>query len=232
VDQPRVVIRHGLALSNVTKLKRNTAIVTHRTVLNRDACAYTFLTLSSNTQAFICAWFYNCTLLHLWLFNGSNLYCTIFALPNYETKITNICIITNTMYCLSLVCWIITPLHVLGISTAHHQEVECIYVANGTCYTAELTVSGPMAVNSEVLGDQKVPVHLMIQYRKLQVMFKVSPTSLQTFIDTPSWVLEDRVQCSTVHIPTVFCDGHLQIISNTMVSTCMHVMLVVMLFVT
>jgi hypothetical protein len=42
-------------------------------------------------------------------------------------------------------------------------------------------------------------------------MFKVSPASLQTFIDTPNCVLEDRVQYSTVHIPNVFCDGHLQI---------------------
>jgi hypothetical protein len=48
-------------------------------------------------------------------------------------------------------------------------------------------------------------------------MFKVSPASLQTFIDTPNCVLEDRVQYtySTVHIPNVFCDGHLQIINCT-----------------
>jgi hypothetical protein len=52
-----------------------------------------------------------------------------------------------------------------------------------------------------------------LQYRKLQVMFKVSTTSLQTFIDTPNCVLEDRVEYSTVHIPNVFCDGHLRIIS-------------------
>jgi len=38
------------------------------------------------------------------------------------------------------------------------------------------------------------------------------PASLQTFIDTPNCVLEDRVQYSTVHIPIVFCDGHFQII--------------------
>jgi hypothetical protein len=50
-----------------------------------------------------------------------------------------------------------------------------------------------------------------LQYRKLQVMFKVSPASLQTFIDTPNCVLEDRVQNSTVHIPNVFCDGHLKL---------------------
>jgi hypothetical protein len=44
-------------------------------------------------------------------------------------------------------------------------------------------------------------------------MFKLSPASLQTFIYTPNCVLEDRVQYSTVHIPNVFFDGHLQIIS-------------------
>jgi hypothetical protein len=47
----------------------------------------------------------------------------------------------------------------------------------------------------------------------LQAVFKVSPASLQTFIDTPNCVLKDRVQYSTVHIPNVFCDGHLQIIN-------------------
>jgi hypothetical protein len=44
-------------------------------------------------------------------------------------------------------------------------------------------------------------------------MFNVSPASLQTFIDTPNCVLEDRVQYSTVDIPNVFCEGHLQIIN-------------------
>jgi hypothetical protein len=38
---------------------------------------------------------------------------------------------------------------------------------------------------------------------KLQVMFKASTASLQTFIDTQNCVLEDRIQYSTVHIPNV-----------------------------
>jgi predicted amidophosphoribosyltransferase len=38
-------------------------------------------------------------------------------------------------------------------------------------------------------------------------MFKVSPASLQIFIDTPNCVIEDRVQYSTVHIPNVLCDS-------------------------
>jgi hypothetical protein len=52
-----------------------------------------------------------------------------------------------------------------------------------------------------------------LQHRKLQVMFEVSSASPQTFIDTPNCVFEDRVQYSTVRIPNVFCDGHLQIIN-------------------
>jgi len=44
-------------------------------------------------------------------------------------------------------------------------------------------------------------------------MFKVSPASPQTFIDTLNCVLEDCVQYSMVHIPNVFCDGNLQIIN-------------------
>jgi hypothetical protein len=42
-------------------------------------------------------------------------------------------------------------------------------------------------------------------------MFKVSPASLQTFIDTPNCVLEDRIEYSTVHIPNAFYDGHIQV---------------------
>ena len=52
---------------------------------------------------------------------------------------------------------------------------------------------------------KKSPCTWWLQYRKLQVMFKVSPASLQTFVDTPNCVLEDRVQYSTVHLPNVFC---------------------------
>jgi hypothetical protein len=44
-------------------------------------------------------------------------------------------------------------------------------------------------------------------------MFKVSPTSLKTFIDTPKCVLEDHVHYSTVHIPNALCGGQLQIIN-------------------
>jgi hypothetical protein len=44
-------------------------------------------------------------------------------------------------------------------------------------------------------------------------MFRVSPAGLQTFIDTPNRVLKDRVPYSKVHIPNVFCDGHLHLIN-------------------
>jgi hypothetical protein len=63
--------------------------------------------------------------------------------------IVNCVSITNSMHCLSLVFWINTPLHVSGVSTAHHHEVECIYVANGTvdCQRAH---PGPLTVNLDV----------------------------------------------------------------------------------
>jgi hypothetical protein len=47
----------------------------------------------------------------------------------------------NALFIFSLLSY--HTLHVLGVSAAHHQEVECIYVANGTCYTVQLTVSRP-----------------------------------------------------------------------------------------
>jgi len=40
----------------------------------------------------------------------------------------------------------------------------------------------------------------------------VYPVSVQTF-DTPNCVLEDRFQSSTVHIPNLFCEGHLHLIN-------------------
>jgi hypothetical protein len=65
----------------------------------------------------------------------------IFFLCQVDRASQIIWIITNSMHCLSSVYWVITPLHVLGISAAHHQEVGCIYVANGICCTSSLTVN-------------------------------------------------------------------------------------------
>jgi hypothetical protein len=53
----------------------------------------------------------------------------------------------------------------------------------------------------------------MITIQKVTSSVQSAPASLQTFIDTPNCVLEDRVQYSTVHIPNVFCDDHLEIIN-------------------
>ena len=65
-----------------------------------------------------------------------------------------------------------------------------------------------------IQGDQKVSVHLMITIQKVTSNVQsVPPPSLQIVIDTPNCVLGDRVHCSTVHIPNVFCDGHLHIIN-------------------
>jgi hypothetical protein len=66
-------------------------------------------------------------------------------------------------------------------------------------------------INIIIQDDKKVPVHLMIKIQKFTSNIQSAPASLQIFIDMPNCVLEDRVQYSTVHIPSVFCDGQLQI---------------------
>jgi len=53
----------------------------------------------------------------------------------------------------------------------------------------------------------------MITVQKVASNVQRVSASLQTFIDRPNCVLEDRVQYSTVHIPNVFCDNHLPIIN-------------------
>ena len=50
---------------------------------------------------------------------------------------------TNLMHYLSSVYFVNQPLHVLGISVAHHQEVYCIYTTIGTCCAFQLTVCWP-----------------------------------------------------------------------------------------
>jgi hypothetical protein len=37
-----------------------------------------------------------------------------------------------------------------------HQEVECVYVASGTCYTSKLTVSVPETCRSVIISKLKI----------------------------------------------------------------------------
>jgi hypothetical protein len=53
----------------------------------------------------------------------------------------------------------------------------------------------------------------MITIQKVTSNVQSVPRPSQIIIDTQNCVLEDRVQYSTVHIPNVFCDGHLQIVN-------------------
>jgi hypothetical protein len=63
------------------------------------------------------------------------------------------------MHCLSSVYLVITTLHVSGVSAVHHQEVECMYVANGTWYTVQLTVSRPPSpADSQLIHPKHVAV--------------------------------------------------------------------------
>jgi len=55
-----------------------------------------------------------------------------------------ICVLNiNLMHYLSSVYFVSHPLHVSGISVAHHQEVYCIYTAVGTCCAFWLTFCWP-----------------------------------------------------------------------------------------
>jgi hypothetical protein len=51
-------------------------------------------------------------------------------------------------------------------------------------YLCSSSMPSRRGLGSVIHGNQKVPVHLMISLQKVQLMFKVSPVSLQTFIDT------------------------------------------------
>jgi hypothetical protein len=70
------------------------------------------------------------------------------------------------MHFLSLVSWIITPLHVSSAYAAHHQEVECIYVANCTCFTSKLTIDNTMKILKETtrarVSDNCVYIYIYV----------------------------------------------------------------------
>jgi hypothetical protein len=81
-------------------------------------------------------------IVHVFLHDYCNFHL-LFIKKVYKWPLRITCVITKLMQCLSLVYGIITPLHVSGISTVHHQEAECIYVVTATCYTSKLTVGRP-----------------------------------------------------------------------------------------
>ena len=58
----------------------------------------------------------------------------------------HICVIkTNLMHYLPSVYFANQPLHVSGISVAHHQEVYCIYTTNRylLCFSVDCLLAGP-----------------------------------------------------------------------------------------
>jgi hypothetical protein len=65
-----------------------------------------------------------------------------------------------------------------------------------------------------IQGNQKVSVHLMITIQKVTSNVQSFPPPVSRHLLTRRTVFfEDRVQYSTVYIPNVFCDGHLQLIN-------------------
>ena len=120
---------------------------------------------------------------------------------HYKTSVTDTCFISSAVINLSTVTVLDRPFTV--------PLVPNLYISGSTC-SSQCSKSNFTRIYRVI---KKSLCTWWLQYRKLQVMFKVSPASLQTFTDTPNCVLEDRVQYSTVHIPNVFCDGHLHLIN-------------------
>jgi uncharacterized membrane protein YidH (DUF202 family) len=55
-----------------------------------------------------------------------------FVSQQLDRDVLSIWIITTSIHCVFSVYCVTTSLHVSEVSAAHHHEVDCIYVANGT----------------------------------------------------------------------------------------------------
>jgi hypothetical protein len=111
-------------------------------------------------------------------------------------------IITNTMHYLSSVNWVITRLHVLGVSAAHHQKVECIYVANGTCYISELTVSGPLLfISYHTIISRVWQTRMVWSHQRMKCLFAVSLMSINFEYDAQLKVVLASCCCVIFHSP-------------------------------
>jgi hypothetical protein len=80
------------------------------------------------------------------------------------------------------------------MSTASHcGGSSFLSVLNIGTFYLQNSIGTVVFSNNVVQGDQEVSVYLMITIEKFTSNVKVSPASLQAFIDTPNCVLEDRV---------------------------------------
>jgi hypothetical protein len=93
------------------------------------------------------------------------------------------------------------------------QEIPWNFLIYSCRFTDYMLPNFALKCNFRWYRVIKISVHLKITIQKVTSNVQSVPRSLQTFIDTPNCVLEERVQYSTVHIPNVFCDGHLQTIN-------------------
>jgi hypothetical protein len=84
--------------------------------------------------------------------------------------------------------------HVSGISAARLQGVECIYVANGTCCTSKLTISGLLTVILEVQCVQKVALHLGYV---TWIWLSVSTLPLMCAVVSLYSVVKQQLKCNT-----------------------------------
>jgi hypothetical protein len=73
------------------------------------------------------------------------------------------------MHCFSSVYQVITPLHASGVAAARHQEVQCIYVTNGTCYTSEMIIIGLQPDGSHLRSVTSTICHIYVVCLKRSV---------------------------------------------------------------
>jgi hypothetical protein len=108
-----------------------------------------------------------------------------------------VCVIkTNLMQYLSSVYFVNQPLHVSGISVAHHQEVYCIYTTIGTCCSFQLTVcwpgwDGTSSISTHLLYIYSIPPDdgLQICPKRVEVDWR----NKQRINGASSWFLLHRI---------------------------------------
>jgi hypothetical protein len=113
-----------------------------------------------------------------------------------------------TLFLFAYACFIVKPLHISQTREAVQDPMHA--VVNVLSVRANLVSFWRVTL---LQGDHKFSVLLMITIQKVASNVQSGPRQSPDFIHTPKCFLEDRVQYSTVHIPNVFCDGHLQITS-------------------
>jgi hypothetical protein len=108
-------------------------------------------------------------------------------------------------------------IHRLGSTKLDNKESNCLYLSLNIIRTIKTRITR-WVDNVACMGCTGWSKSLCARDDYNTDIYKYcskcpTPPSPQSLIDTSNCVLEHRVQYSTVHIPNVFCGGHLQLIN-------------------